>query len=93
MLSPTQRAMIASLRHGHPVPTDELVCAIYGYRSDGGPDRAEHAIRTQIYKIRLKLADLGIVIETIGYGRGAVGYRVRPEHCPALQYLLERQTR
>jgi DNA-binding response OmpR family regulator len=81
--------MIASLRHGHPVATDELVCAIYGYRSDGGPDRAEHAVRTQIYKMRQKLEALGIVIETVGYGRGAVGYRVKPEHCPALAYLME----
>jgi len=88
MLSPTQRAMIASLRSGHPVPTDTLVDAVYGSRSDGGPDRAEHAIRTQIYKMRLRLRELGVEIETIGYGRGAIGYRVKPEHCPVLDLLI-----
>ncbi len=91
MLSPTQRVMIASLRHGQPepVPTRKLVDAVYGDREDGGPENAEYVVRVHICQIRTKLAALGIEIETVkGLGRGANGYRVKPEHCCALDTLL-----
>jgi DNA-binding response OmpR family regulator len=77
MLSPTQRAMVAFLRPGHIVPTETLVDAIYGSRRDGGPDGAAHAVRTQIYKMRAKLAAIGVEIETVGHGRGSDGYRLK----------------
>ena len=90
MLSPVQRIMIVPLCRGEPVPTECLVTAVYtGCRGDG-PANAEHAIRAQIYKLREKLSPLGITIETIGYGRGAIGYRVLPEHRQALTALLAR---
>ena len=88
MLSPVQRAMIAAMRQGAPVPTERLVTAVYSSRRDGGPDNAEHAVRAQIYKMREKLLPYGIEIETIGHGRGSIGYRVKPEHCIALTALL-----
>ena len=89
MLSPTQRAMIASLRHGQPVRTEQLIDMLYGSRSDGGPDAASTAVRTQIYRMREKLRAVGIEIETLGtHGRGSIGYRVKPEHCPMLDALL-----
>lgn len=77
MLSPTQRAMIAELRHGHIVSTDRLIDALYGARRDGGPNDASHVVRQQIYKMRAKLAPLGVEIETVGFGRGIDGYRIR----------------
>lgn len=88
MLSPVQRAMIAALRHGQTVPTDRLVIAVYTGCKGGGPDNAAHAIRAQICKMRDKLAPHGIEIETVGHGRGAIGYRVRPDHRQALEKLL-----
>ena len=90
MLSPMQRAMIASLRHGHPVPTTQLVDVIYGYRSDGGPNDAGNVIANQIYKMRQKLRALGVEIEHIGHARGAVGYRLKPGCEGALDALLNR---
>lgn len=89
MLSPVQRAMIAALRHGHTVPTERLVTVVYSTRHDGGPDNAEHAVRAQIFKMRAKLEPYGIEIETVGYGRGAIGYRIKPDHHQALGSLLE----
>ena len=91
MLSPTQRAMIAALRHGQPdpVPTARLVDVIYGGRLDGGPDDAAVNVRVQISQIRAKLGPVGIQIDRVsGLGRGANGYRIRPEHCGALDALL-----
>ncbi len=88
MLSPTQRAMIDVLRHGQPIPSGHLASAIYGNRYDGGPDDAEHTMRNQIYRIREKLARVGIEIETVGQGRGSAGYRVNPAHRDALNELL-----
>ena len=77
MLSPTQRAMIAQLRHGEIVPTERIVDALYGSRQDGGPDGAAHAVRMQIHKMRTKLAAIGVEIETVGRGRGSDGYRLK----------------
>lgn len=88
MLSPTQRAMIAELRHGETVPTERIVNAIYGSRADGGPEDAAHAIRRQIYKMRQKLASVGIEIETVGVTKGSEGYRLRPEHVPLMASVL-----
>ena len=88
MLSPTQRAMIAALRHGHPVPASTLVDKLYGSRPDGGPDDAEHAVRTAIYKMRAKLEPHGVEIESVGHARGSAGYRLRPEHMQILDGLL-----
>lgn len=89
MLSPTQRAMVAALRSGYTVPTERLVAVIYGDRRDGGPDDPHHAIRSQMHKMREKLLRFGIEIETVGgHGRGAIGYRLRPEHRPALNELF-----
>lgn len=87
MLSPTQRAMIAELRHGDIVPTERIVEKVYGSRADGGPDHAEAAIRRQMYKLRQKLTPVGVEIETVGVGRGSDGYRLRPEHVPLLATL------
>lgn len=88
MLSPVQRAMIAVLRHGQTIPTDRLVTVVYS-GTHGGPDDAAHAIRAQMCKIRDKLERYGIEIETIGRGRGAIGYRVNPRHRRALDDLLD----
>jgi len=88
MLSPTQRAMIAPLRHGEPVPTRQLIDHLYGYRSDGGPDNAGCAIRVQMHKMRAKLRQIGIEIETIGHARGSLGYRIKPECMANLNALL-----
>lgn len=77
MLSPTQRAMIAELRHGQVVSTEKFIETVYGARTDGGPDDASRVIRQQIFKMRAKLAPLGVEIETVGIKRGSEGYRLR----------------
>lgn len=85
MLSPTQRVVVACLRPGHIVPSETIVDALYGSRADGGPDDARHAVRAHIYKMRAKLASIGVEIETIGHGRGSDGYRLRnPELLDAI---------
>lgn len=92
MLSPTQRVMLQPLlRQDEPIPTEQLVDLLYGYRADGGPENAGYAVRSQMYKIRARLKEFGILIETVGYGRGAVGYRVSPDHRDALGQLLTRK--
>jgi hypothetical protein len=76
------------LRQDSPIPTEHLVQVLYGYRADGGPDNAEHAVRNQMCKIRARLQKLGIEIETVGYGRASAGYRVSAAHREALGALL-----
>ncbi len=89
-LSPTQRAMLAPLRAGHPVPMERLVNILYANRYDGGPEDAPHTVRQQMYRMRQKLANLGISIETAGlHGRGSLGYVVNAEHRQKLESLLE----
>ena len=89
MLSPTERAVIALLRHDSPVSTHQIKDYLYGSRPDGGPDDADHAVRAVIYKARTKLARVGIEIETHGNGRGLQGRRIKPEHRDALAAILE----
>lgn len=88
MLSPTQRAVAAVLLSGELVPVERLVIAIYGGRRDGGPLDADLEVYKQIAKLRDKLARFGIEIETVGRGRGAMGYRVRSEYKSAIETLL-----
>lgn len=81
--------MIVALLHDAPVPTSRLIDTLYGARSDGGPDDAGMAVRLHVMKMRSKLAEIGVEIETVGsHGRGSLGYRVKPEHVGLLRSAL-----
>lgn len=93
MLSPTQRTMMAALRHDSgPVSLSRLVDELYGYRADGGPEDAARAVRIQMCKLRAKLDQIGIRIETMGRGRASEGYAVSDEHRNAIDALLNART-
>lgn len=88
MLSPTQRAVAELLCQGLTLTTTQLIDGLYGDRADGGPETADLCVRVQIHKLRSKLSSVGIEIDTIGYGRGFEGYRLRPDHAAALGALI-----
>lgn len=73
-LSPSERALFRAIARGQgeDIPMDAIHAAIWGSRSDGGPDGAENVIRRHVSVVRKKVAKFGFGIET-AYG---VGYRL-----------------
>lgn len=88
MFSPTERVVIASLRHDSPVSTDQIVDAIYGSRQDGGPEWARGVVRVLVHRAQAKLRTVGVEIETVGAGRTPRGRRIKPEHRAIVDALL-----
>lgn len=82
-LSPKQLEVLRRLMGG-PACSPALAEQLHEDDPTGGPDWAADAVRGEIYKIRRR----GIVIVTLGQGRGARGYRIADESMPLVHQLL-----
>jgi hypothetical protein len=72
---------------GSRLPVERFISALYGGRSDGGPDFAAHQVRTQMHRLRRRLEPHAISILTVGPA-GAKGYMIDPAHYDRFESLL-----
>lgn len=67
-------ALALLARFGCVVPTAEIIDHLVGDRHDGGPETAANVVSVEMLSIRVALAALGVVVETVGKR----GYMARP---------------
>lgn len=70
--APMRRIIFDTLSRspGQPVMREVIVSRIYGGRSDGGPDDADHVVKATVSQLRRQIEPFGW---TITHGRGGSG--------------------
>lgn len=89
-LSPQQRLILDHLRHtrGSPIPMERLEIAVYGHVASGGPEGSRNVIKVQMHHLRRFLAQHGVDLLSIGYGRAMQGYMIDPDHLDRLEEIV-----
>jgi DNA-binding response OmpR family regulator len=80
--------MIKAMCSGKVVSSSELVDTLYGSRRDGGPTDASREVRKHVYRIRQKLSEVGVEVESVGTKKYSQGWRLAPDHIDRVTKFL-----
>lgn len=83
--TPQEYALMALFATGRTITREAMISALYGHRSDGGPETVHACLGVLFYRVRGQLAEHNINIPA---RRRDCAYRVSPEAAAAIRAIV-----